>query len=350
MALGLLLITCLTSNAEFWDNRVAAAGLQPQDTQIPGNPEQTEFVSSWFDFHRGYRIDVDQNGQEIRVDMELGELWRDVDPGYLPRTANEILQGRSRNMQNQPSETRRLISEAPQVQSIDSTLDELLREAEEEDIQQPPLRENATSNDNRSRPLLVVEQEDAQRRRAQREERRRAAFVRLFGTREEVEAQGENYQSPIGGMYQRAWERYRVAEEVRRAAPAVSPPNPHDQDQLYYFNDGTVGVVTNAIPPPEAEPSRAQTPSQVTGLDIDDGRPEPVAREDMQKNMECKVCYQQLASEALLPCGHLAMCRWCADQTVPFRPSGVESGAVLGGAQCPSCRRKVKRRVKIYFG
>jgi hypothetical protein len=40
--------------------------------------------------------------------------------------------------------------------------------------------------------------------------------MRLFGTREEMVAQGDNYESPIGGMFDRADERFRRAEEVRR--------------------------------------------------------------------------------------------------------------------------------------
>ena len=39
------------------------------------------------------------------------------------------------------------------------------------------------------------------------------------------------------------------------------------------------------------------------GLDKDDGRPEPVDEKDMMVKMECKICYSQLASVALLPCG-----------------------------------------------
>jgi hypothetical protein len=42
--------------------------------------------------------------------------------------------------------------------------------------------------------------------------------MRIFGTREEMLAQGENYESPIGGMFSRAEERFRLAEAARAEA------------------------------------------------------------------------------------------------------------------------------------
>lgn len=48
------------------------------------------------------------------------------------------------------------------------------------------------------------------------EQRSTENYIRLFGSREEVVAQGENYESPIGGMFSRAMERFQVAESVRR--------------------------------------------------------------------------------------------------------------------------------------
>jgi hypothetical protein len=39
-----------------------------------------------------------------------------------------------------------------------------------------------------------------------------------LGTREEIE--NADYQSPVGAMFGRAWDRYRMAEEMRRQAPA----------------------------------------------------------------------------------------------------------------------------------
>ncbi|KAM3416736.1 hypothetical protein BST61_g8328 [Cercospora zeina] len=63
----------------------------------------------------------------------------------------------------------------------------------------------------------------AQSRLRQRQSEQRTAenYTRIFGTREEMAAQGEQYQSPIGGMFERAYDRFRTAEEVRREERAL---------------------------------------------------------------------------------------------------------------------------------
>jgi hypothetical protein len=77
----------------------------------------------------------------------------------------------------------------------------------------------------RSRDALVTELSGAEdelssaltrHRQLQAEQRTAENYMRLFGTREEMVAQGDNYESPIGGMFDRADERFRQAEEVRR--------------------------------------------------------------------------------------------------------------------------------------
>jgi hypothetical protein len=83
------------------------------------------------------------------------------------------------------------------------------------------------------------------------------------------------------------------------------------------------------------------------GLDArDSGRPQPKTDEELTVQMECKICYTQLAEVACLPCGHLVMCRWCSDQhspclqhdrTRPRRP-----------AACPMCRKGIRQKVKVY--
>lgn len=52
---------------------------------------------------------------------------------------------------------------------------------------------------------------------------RRRPLPNPFGTREEIEA--EDYQSPLEGMFTRAWNRYRAAEQVRRANPIAPALN-----------------------------------------------------------------------------------------------------------------------------
>lgn len=84
-------------------------------------------------------------------------------------------------------------------------------------------------------------------------------------------------------------------------------------------------------------------------LDIpNSSRPPPLEDHHLMVKMECKVCYSQLADTAVLPCGHCVMCRWCAEVAVPVM-EGDESGTRLRGAgvNCPVCRAKVRRRVRI---
>ena len=50
----------------------------------------------------------------------------------------------------------------------------------------------------------------------QRDQRTAENYTRLFGTREEIAAQGDDYESPVGGMFSRAYERFNVAEQVRQ--------------------------------------------------------------------------------------------------------------------------------------
>ena len=45
----------------------------------------------------------------------------------------------------------------------------------------------------------------------------------VLGTRDEIE--NADYQSPVGSLFGRAWDRYRVAEEMRRQAPAADNQN-----------------------------------------------------------------------------------------------------------------------------
>ncbi|KAF1961717.1 hypothetical protein CC80DRAFT_401023 [Byssothecium circinans] len=75
-------------------------------------------------------------------------------------------------------------------------------------------------------------------------------------------------------------------------------------------------------------------------------RPPPLSDEEMKKSLECQVCYQQIADIAVLPCGHMCMCKWCADVVVPVRHGTYPARAT----KCPMCRKAIKQRVKIHIG
>jgi hypothetical protein len=66
-------------------------------------------------------------------------------------------------------------------------------------------------------------------RRPRRGNVRRTEPVYPLGTREDVE--NPDYQSPVGAMFGRAWDRYRTAEEMRRLAAQtedhMQPTHPH---------------------------------------------------------------------------------------------------------------------------
>lgn len=76
---------------EFWNARIQAADppIRPAQTRIPEVPDQTEFLQSWYDYHRGYRIEKRGDGTEERVEVR-GEPLRDVAPGHLPRSPSDI--------------------------------------------------------------------------------------------------------------------------------------------------------------------------------------------------------------------------------------------------------------------
>jgi hypothetical protein len=81
-------------------------------------------------------------------------------------------------------------------------------------------------------------------------------------------------------------------------------------------------------------------------LDNQPGRPAAMNDEEMTRKLECQVCYQQLADVALLPCGHMVMCQWCADVVIPVKHSHLP----IRPSKCPMCRKVVKQRFKIHMG
>lgn len=324
---------------------MAASGLRPGQTRIPEVPDQTEFLERWYEFHQGYRTIRKDDGTEERVAV-LGEELREVSPGYLPRTLEELRAGRERSELEEQMRAQQQTSAAEEQQqpetSIEDTLDQLFQAASTEDTPAPAELPAAPSNvhaqamtaagtrnreyqvrriaalrrelfrmrngiervisglrelgenvpdateatgrlsdlgrtlddisgtpsteqadlairsvrnltdtagasrtdratasmqarvdeardhmndarrmrDQAASELDVAEQEfrTSQRRvqQLQREQRTAENYMRIFGTREEMAAQGDSYESPIGGMFNRAYERFRAAEEVRQ--------------------------------------------------------------------------------------------------------------------------------------
>ncbi|TLD05653.1 hypothetical protein E2P81_ATG10488 [Venturia nashicola] len=122
---------------EFWEARVAASGLRPGQTRIPEVPDQTPFLDRWYEFHRGYRVITKEDGSEERVAV-LGEDLRDVEPGHLPRTLEELREGRERSFaEASEREVQRLQAAAQEEEAagptLEDTLDQLFIDASAED-------------------------------------------------------------------------------------------------------------------------------------------------------------------------------------------------------------------------
>lgn len=202
---------------------------------------------------------------------------------------------------------------------------------------------------------------------------------RLFplGTREDV--QREDYESPIFGMFSRAWTRYRDAEEVRTAARLVDEQD--DVDTIVHNAhmldlDNTAEERQSAIGPQRYRPivsRRRNFHSQFYGLlgfeqpsrlypheAASEGngsggnlidqqqRPEPKSPEDLKVDLGCKVCREQRIDTIMMPCMHAATCHWCAE----LWKSGArdQTGRFNGSLwTCVVCRKQVKEQRRFYI-
>jgi len=227
---------------------------------------------------------------------------------------------------------------------------------------------------------------EARQLQAARDERTSQNMNRVFGTREEIARQGADYISPLTNMFARAYERYGVAEEVRaeavraeegRAAEVRAEEGRAEEVRAEEFH--TVEVHAEEVRAEESASTQnsirhrqvladlarrnhtpeitiptyedrvhenVQTHRPQTLDDEYDNRPPPQSEEDMTIKLVCKICLQQTADIAVLPCGHLVMCSFCAAIWVPPRPE--DHTQPIRKTSCPLCRRQVKRRVRIF--
>ncbi|KAK5135521.1 hypothetical protein LTR08_005156 [Meristemomyces frigidus] len=130
---------------EFWENRVRVSGLRSGQTRVPEVPDQTAFLERWYEFHAGYRTVTKEDGSEERVAV-LGEEFREVSPGCLPRTLEEMMAGRAADDAAPPSREQRSDAETDENSgpSLEDTLDQLFQSASmEDDGQQQTSRRRA---------------------------------------------------------------------------------------------------------------------------------------------------------------------------------------------------------------
>ncbi|KAF3051158.1 hypothetical protein E8E11_010390 [Didymella keratinophila] len=216
---------------EFWTNRLAATEppLEISQTRIPEIPDQKEFLDRWFEFHQGYRIATRPDGTEQRIAV-IGEPLHEVSPGFLPRTLDQLRAGVENDARRPENRLRRrrLTSEderpAEPQQSLEDALDSLLEADSENETPadtSPTTLNRPTSNDPETPqqppiPMGPFSQAASRRQRAQER------FARVFGTVEDV--QQDDYESPLSNMYNRAWNRYRQAEDLRATDNTEAPP------------------------------------------------------------------------------------------------------------------------------
>ena len=138
------------------------SGLRPAQTKIPEVPDQTLFLERWYDFHRGYRIVSKEDGSEERVAV-IGEDFKDVSPGVLPRTLEELRPGRRREEQVQQLQHQVVQEQTESGPSLEDSLDQMFQAATlEHHDQQHRLTASAAGGGGRMPDLL--------RRRQQQEE------------------------------------------------------------------------------------------------------------------------------------------------------------------------------------
>ncbi|KAL9081888.1 MAG: hypothetical protein Q9159_006938 [Coniocarpon cinnabarinum] len=233
-------------------------------TKVPDVPDQSEFCNMWFDYHRGYcrrRIVEDGNVLESTEALSCEVPWRDTPPGYLPLRHQPQLCSEAIAAVTSPSST-------PHI-SIEDALDAMMEDSDQENEQlRPPAQEANSTSENSlpaaNRPSALValpsgdqadevqkrldEALDRKRRiteeltsaetelRLCREQHRQITsaqqrmrnFERVFGSREEIQQQGDAYQSPVSAMFERAYGWFQTAEEVRAAER-----NSNRQEQQY---------------------------------------------------------------------------------------------------------------------
>jgi len=391
---------------EFWQNRLAATDppMESNQTRIPEVPDQTEFTEKWFDYHRGYRI-VRDGEEEKRIEMKLEIPWRDVDPGTLPLKDHAQ---RSVTIRHAPSTQAR---QEPTV-SIESALDALFEDTDDnppvpnghiQPVQQPPparprqglteaditaaqhakdrledadrvLAEVETLHQRLTQELATAESQlrdrTEERRVALREHRAAQQLVRVlgtqgggterdaqrmarvWGTRDEIVRQGANYISPITDMFTRAYDRYRIAEEVRAEERASDDVTERQQRLIASLGPWYNGAgISDADYSAELDaPRELQSGPPQTLDDAEANRPPPKSDEEMMVRLACKICLQQPADIAALPCGHMVSCNYCADVYMPVK-NGDQTRLVRRDVTCPLpyCRKTVTRRVKIYI-
>jgi hypothetical protein len=126
-------------NLEYWDHRTGNGIIPCAVTRIPEIPSQSRFLERWNHFYDQYWR-LREEGASTTVINTYQEPWRDVDPGRLPRTRDEIRLGYGRSQyemmidsqqQHALLDTTRDLSQTPHI-SLEDAIDQLLNETDSE--------------------------------------------------------------------------------------------------------------------------------------------------------------------------------------------------------------------------
>lgn len=179
--------------------------------------------------------------------------------------------------------------------------------------------------------------------------------ARVFGTSEDVEQ--PDYVSPVANMFNNAWSRYRNAQQAARDAD-VNADSVHVSHEAITFETSideqlTIAVIQESMASVQSAESLAEEGTTLSTVQhplptLDaPTRPEPKDEASLTVKLECKVCYTQVADTVCLPCGHLVMCNWCADQHCPSHK--LDKTRPAEPSTCPLCKKNIRQRVKLWL-
>lgn len=367
---------------QFWENRIALEGLDPKSTRVPEFPDQSSFCRAWYEYQKGFRnLAGTDDGDEDVEPLTCEIPWRDTPPGYLPlrhqpgqssshpvptapvlpiqphvsieealdamsddedpsetsnqaNAAHEASQQLLPQLHADPAAQRNVLPSEQQIQEAQSRLDEALARK----------RRIADELHNAETELRVCREQHRQVSTAQQRMRN---FERVFGSREEVRQQGEAYQSPLSAMFQRAYGWHQTAEEVRAAERDSNQQERDYEHLLSAVQEPWLRRTLASVRQQVVEEAEASTSPR----SLDDNRiqrPPPKTDAEMNVSLSCRICLQQMSDTAVLPCGHLIMCSYCAEIAMPTRDEAQVIPA-RRDAKCLLCRKSVKRMAKIYL-
>ncbi|KAK9495283.1 hypothetical protein V1508DRAFT_410381 [Lipomyces doorenjongii] len=160
-----------------------------------------------------------------------------------------------------------------------------------------------------------------------RQQRRRQLGRNAFGTLQEISS--EDYVSPVTSMFQRAvaWRQNQRRLQQERDQNGDQPDSGAEEGQS-----------NSPYPPPQDKEPVATVETK--------NAPQPLPSDQLTVNIECKVCFSQVADTVFLPCAHLAVCEWCADEIAPLPPNNRPLAHTH--KLCPICRQLIKRKLKVF--